>query len=215
MAPDRDALNCIRILTRILPFIYEASHLEEWEEKFFWGWRKKKTRQAQVATEVLFDEAHNERDERTQPQTTENDRELVKPLAEELIDTLLDLLFYTDFTIPRLATSKTKVTYAIWQSGVGCNSAMVSSKEHESNRAEILRLLLTLTGKSMYMPPSELFLCVIANSKILMESGLLPVKGVKAITYIAACADKQIVLTTLCSLLNTVGTSFAKVLRSY
>ena len=37
LAPDRDALNCIRILTRILPFIYEAEHLEEWEDKFFWA----------------------------------------------------------------------------------------------------------------------------------------------------------------------------------
>jgi hypothetical protein len=44
LAPERDALNCIRILTRILPFIYEAEHLEEWEDKFFWGVRRKRTR---------------------------------------------------------------------------------------------------------------------------------------------------------------------------
>jgi hypothetical protein len=156
LAPERDALNCIRVLTRILPFIYEADHLEEWEEKFFWGWRKKKTRQAQVATEILFDEAQNEEDP-TQPHENENGRELVKPLAEELIDTLLDLLFFTDFTIPTLATTKAKVTYAIWQSGVGSNSPMVSIKEHESNRTEVLRLLLTLTSQSMYLPPSKSF----------------------------------------------------------
>ena len=35
--------------------------------------------------------------------------------------------------------------------------------------------------------------------------GILPVKGVKAITYLATCPDKQVVLSTLCSLLNTVG----------
>jgi hypothetical protein len=198
-------LNCVRILTRILPFIYEADHLDEWEEKFFWGWRKKRTRQAQVATEVLFDEGRNEGEEETHTQTNENDRELVKPLAEELVDTLLDLLFYTNFTIPKLATTKAKVTYAIWQSGVGCNSPLVSSKEHESNRAEVLRLLLTLTGKSMYMPPSELSAFDVTDSYVLIKSGLLPVKGVKAITYIATCSDKQIVLSTLCSLLNTVG----------
>jgi hypothetical protein len=154
LAPDKEALNCIRILTRVLPFIYEAEHLEEWEEKFFWGRRKKKTRQAQVATEVLFDEAHDEEQE-TQARPQDGNHEDMKPLAEELIDTLLDLLFYVDFTIPKLAAAKTKVTYAIWQSGVGCNSAMVSTKEHENNRCEILRLLLTLTGKSMYMAPSE------------------------------------------------------------
>jgi hypothetical protein len=31
------------------------------------------------------------------------------------------------------------------------------------------------------------------------------VKGVKAITYIATCPDKQVVLSVLCSLLNTVS----------
>ncbi|RMZ42715.1 hypothetical protein AFCA_009742 [Aspergillus flavus] len=183
LAPDRDALNCIRILTRILPFVYEAEHLEDWEDKFFWGRRKKKTREAQVAAEILFDEAQAE-EPRTSPGP--NDYEEVKPLAEELIDTLVDLLFYTDFTIPKLPTTKSKVSYSIWQSGVGCNTSMGSNKELENNRCEIIRLLLTLTGKAMYMP-----------------SGLLPVQGVKAITYFATCPDKQAVLTLLCSLLNT------------
>jgi hypothetical protein len=153
LAPDRDALNCIRILTRILPFIYEADDLEAWEEQFFWAPRKRRTRQAQVAAEILFDEAHAENED-SLPQPRVDDREDVKPLAEELIDTLLDLLFYTGFTIPKLSTSEAKVSYAIWQSGVGCNTAMVSTKEYENNRMEILRLLLTLTGKSMYMSPS-------------------------------------------------------------
>jgi hypothetical protein len=43
-APERDALNCIRILTRILPYIYEAEQLQPWEDKFFWGVRRKRTR---------------------------------------------------------------------------------------------------------------------------------------------------------------------------
>lgn len=154
LAPERDALNCIRILTRLLPFIYEAAHLEEWEESFFWSRRKKRTRQAQVAAEVLFDEARGG-DEQSQIHSLERDYEDVKPLAEELIDALLDLLFYTGFTIPKLAATKSKVTQAIWQSGVGCNSAMVSSRDMENNRYEVLRLLLTLTSKSMYMPPSK------------------------------------------------------------
>ncbi|RAH71788.1 Hid1 family protein [Aspergillus aculeatinus CBS 121060] len=184
LAPDRDALNCIRILTRLLPYIYEAEHLEEWEEKFFWARRKKKTREAQVAPEVLFDEAQAEERDQASPRAAE--LEDAKPLAEELIDTLLDLLFYTNFTIPKLSSAKTKVSWSIWQSGVGCNTSMGSTKELESNRCEVLRLLLTLTGKAMYMP-----------------SNLLPVQGVRAITYITTCPDKQAVLTLLCSLLNT------------
>ena len=154
LAPDRDALNCIRILTRILPFIYEADYLEEWEEKFFWGRRRRKTREAQVAAEVLFDEAQAE-EMRDQTSPRDNEYEDKKPLAEELIDTLLDLLFFTDFTIPKLPTATNKVSYSIWQSGVGCNSSMGSSKELENNRCEVIRLLLTITGKAMYMPSGK------------------------------------------------------------
>lgn len=153
LAPDRDALNCIRILTRVLPFIYEAEHLEEWEEKFFWTRRKKKTRQAQIAAEVLFDEAQaEEQGHEGSPQA--GDYEDVKPLAEELIDTLQDLLFYTDFTIPKLSTANSKISHSIWQSGVGCNTSMGSNKDLESNRCEIVRLLLAFTGKAMYISPS-------------------------------------------------------------
>lgn len=183
IAPDRDALNCIRVLTRLLPYIYEAEQLEEWEEKFFWGARRKKSRKAQLAADVLFDESQN--DEITSPKA-EPEYEEVKPLAEELIDTLTDLLFYIGFTIPRLPTAKSKVSYAIWHSGVGCKTSIGSTKELENNRCEVLRLLLTLTSKSMYM-----------------SSSVLPVQGVKAITYLATCPDKQVVLSVLCSLLNT------------
>ncbi|KAJ5947907.1 hypothetical protein N7466_000922 [Penicillium verhagenii] len=185
LAPDRDVLNCIRILTRLLPFVYEAEHLEDWEEKFFWSRRKRKTRQSQIAGEVLFDDAQLE-DQQDGSSPYGEEYEDVKPLAEELIDTLLDLLFFADFTIPMLPTAKSKISYSIWQSGVGCNTSMGSNKTLENNRCEILRLLLTMTGKAMYLP-----------------SNTLPVQGVRAITYITTCQDKQAVLTTLCSLLNT------------
>ncbi|KAI9847904.1 MAG: hypothetical protein M1837_001421 [Sclerophora amabilis] len=185
LAPERDALNCIRILTRLLPFLYEAEHLESWEDKFFWGRRRRRTRKASLAnSEVLFDESKPE-DDPTAPVPGE-DYEDVKPLAEELVDTLIDLMFFSNFTSPKPHTGKSKVTYSIWQSGVGCNTAVASTKEFESNRSEILRLLLTMTSKSMFM-----------------SANILPVLGVKVITYMTTCADKQIILSVLCSLLNT------------
>lgn len=156
-APDRDALNCIRILTRLLPFLYEAEYLEEWEDKFFWARRRRKTRRAQIArTEILFDEA--QRVDVEHPGSGEDDFEEAKPLGEDLLDTLTDLLFYSGFTLPRMPNAKSKVSYTIWQSGVGCNTSVGSSKEIESNRCEILRLLLTMTSKSMYMSSSEFIL---------------------------------------------------------
>jgi hypothetical protein len=134
--------------------VYEAEHLEEWEEKFFWTTRRKKTREAQLATDVLFDEAQSEEGQEP-PSTRTQDYEDMKPLTEELIDTLMDLLFFADFTIPKLPSAKSKVSYSIWQSGVGCNTSMGSSREFENNRCEILRLLLTITGKAMYMSSSK------------------------------------------------------------
>lgn len=185
LAPERDALNCIRVLTRILPFLYEADHLEAWEDKFFWGARRKRSRRGQLRTEVLFDEADPE--QTPTERDSEPEFEQTKPLAEDIIDTLIDLLFFSDFTLPKVPAGKTRVSYAIWQSGVGCNTPVASTKEFENNRTEILRLLLTLASKSMYM-----------------SANVLPVKGVKAITYMATCPDKQVVLSVLCSLLNTV-----------
>ena len=185
LAPERDALNCIRILTRVLPYLYEADHLQSWEDKFFWGARRKRTRRSTIANEVLFDESQEEERDVKPPLDEFED---AKPLAEELIDTLVDLLFFSDLTVPRQPHGKPKVTYAIWQSGVGCNAAVATTKEYESNRCEILRLLLTMASQSMYMSPN-----------------VLPTKGVKALTYVCTCPDKQVVLSVLCSLLNTVS----------
>lgn len=143
-------MNCIRVLTRILPFLYEADHLEGWEEKFFWIRKKKRSWKGHGSrAEVLFDDSQPDE---TLDAAAKDQFEDVKPLGEELIDTLIDLLFLTEFTLPHNERSKSKITYAIWQSGVGCNTPMSSNKELESNRAEILRLLITLSSKSLYMP---------------------------------------------------------------
>jgi hypothetical protein len=154
LAPERDALNCIRVLTRLLPFIYEADHLEGWEDRFFWGARRKRSRRGQLKTEVIFDEAEAEVDPDQTPTQGEPEFEQAKPLAEEIIDTLIDLLFFSDFTLPKVSAGKNKVSYAIWHSGVGCNTPVASTREFENNRTEILRLLLTLASKSMYMSAS-------------------------------------------------------------
>ena len=103
-APDREALNCIRILTRLIPFIYESEPLEAWEDKFFWGTRRKRsTRRSPNADE-------------TSPEAiVPEEYEDAPPLMEELVDCLVDLLFYQGFTLPPAASpGKSKVTYAIW-----------------------------------------------------------------------------------------------------
>lgn len=102
---------------------------------------------------MLFDEAAGQ----DIPRAEDGDYEEVRPLAEELIDTLVDLLFFSDFTLSKLTPDKPKVSYTIWQSGVGCNTAVATNQELESRRMEVLRLLLTLASKSMYTSASELW----------------------------------------------------------
>ena len=147
--------------------------------------RRKRVKKDAQKAEVLFDDAHPEiglEDKDTQ----HDDYEEAKPLAEELIDTLLDMLFLAGFTLPTSERLKAeRVSYTIWSSGIGCNNNISTYKELESNRTEVLRLLIALSSKSMYLP-----------------ANVLPVKGVKALTYIATYPEKQVVLSTLCSLLN-------------
>lgn len=151
VAPEKHALNCIRVLTRVIPFLYEADHLESWKERTFWQKRRRPTRKplGHIKSELIFDEG--QRDEAPQSEV-EAEFEEIKPLGEELVDTLVDLLFYLDFTLPPDERPKIKVTYSIWQSGVGCNTAPNSSSQIESNRSEVLRLLLTLSSEALYLP---------------------------------------------------------------
>lgn len=184
VAPEKHALNCIRVLTRVLPFLYEAENLESWRERTFWEKRRRPAkRKIARKSEVLFDEVRQQ--DHHEPEAEEQFED-IQPLGEELVDTLVDLLFYTDFTLPPNDRTRSKVTYSIWQSGVGCNTQMNSSSQLESNRCEILRLLLTMSSEALYMSPN-----------------VLPVKGIKAVTYLTTCPDKQVVLSLLCSQLNT------------
>ena len=90
------------------------------------------------------------------PEIEKGQFEEVKPLAEELLDALIDLLFFAEFTIPANERTKPKVNYSIWTSGVGCNASIPTNGRLENNRTEVVRLLLTLASKSMYMPSSKL-----------------------------------------------------------
>ena len=210
LAPEGEALNCIRVLTRILPFIYEKNGLEAWEERFFWGARRKRTRKSSITrTEVLFDEANPHSESDPVPPTAGEEFEPAPPLMEELIDTLIDLLFYSGFTLSESFSSKAKVTYAIWQSGVGCNTPVGTTKELESNKIETLRLLLAITSKAMFIPASQSLLPTLRNKSLPGVNGwgidVLPVKGTRALTYMTIFGEKKVVLPTLCSLLNTVS----------
>ena len=169
----RTLLNCVRILTRVLPYVYESDESRRWEESTFSALHDSEFYEGYLADSSAF----------MLPDST---------LTEQLVDTLLDVLFYTGFTLPWPEADQGQrragqVSYGLWQSGIACDTSILSTKEMESRRTEIMRLLLTLESKSIYVSPGEY---------IEYE--------VQAVECITRHRDKRRIQSLLCSLLNTI-----------
>ncbi|KAJ2444307.1 hypothetical protein IWW46_002092 [Coemansia sp. RSA 2440] len=154
----KQLLNCVRVLARLIPFVYEArSDGSTIEDIVLWTQRPRPGSGADYS------------------------------LGKQLVSATIDLLFTSGFTVPQATVGEdTAVRYTIWENGVGQTSSLGSSKENVSNRIEVLRLLLVLCCKTMYVPPARSV--AIAN---------------RALHTIAYNANKKMVLCLLCSLLNT------------
>ena len=151
-----EILNGIRILTRILPYIYEADHLHDWEDRFFWQPRKPAWYDdPQTLKRTYYDGLDTEKEyaERNK------NKEIGLPLGELMLDLLVNYLFFPNFTLPaRNGLQALKPQFTVWQSGIGANKGAGMSKENEKNANEVLKLLLVLCSRSMYTAPSESFL---------------------------------------------------------
>ncbi|CAD5221855.1 unnamed protein product [Bursaphelenchus xylophilus] len=121
----KKVLNCVRLLTRLVPFLFEDS---EWRE-LFWS-----------------------------PLPSED-----IPLASVLLGILSDLLFCPDFTVspfsnrpdgPQTLDGLDSCEF-IWQAGVGFANKTTINSVHDSNRTEILRLLLALFSEVIYIPVTD------------------------------------------------------------
>lgn len=144
-----EVLSCIRLLTRCLPYIYEADVLREWEHGFFW-----KPRRAQQIAVRQFVDGLNPVKKISNP-----DEEIDRPLGQVLIDMLIRYLFthgltlpnkYDDNGVPQLRTS-----WNSWNSGIGCKKSAGMTKDNQKNAAEVLSLLLVLCSQQMYNSPGE------------------------------------------------------------
>lgn len=177
-APAKELLNCIRILTRVLPFIYEqhadSREADEWVERLFWSTKQVRTSAAGPPTD------NNPEDD------SEAAHANTKPLGEQLVDTAMGLLFCGGFTVPRAPGVADKNVLLIWETGVGCTTPITSTHDLESNKVEVLRFLLTLCSDCLYT-----------------SSAVLPAKGSRFLTYMTINTDRRMAMATLCSLLNT------------
>ncbi|XP_042895920.1 protein HID1 [Parasteatoda tepidariorum] len=133
---QQTVLNCVRLLTRILPYIFEEP---DWRG-FFWSSLPGRS------SDETDDEAEN------------------MPLSQSLISALCDLLFCPDFTVsagkksgpdnPEDLQSIDSCEY-IWEAGVGFAHTPTHVPQHDYNRTEILKLLLACFSQTMYMPAAD------------------------------------------------------------
>lgn len=132
-------LNCTRLLTRILPYIFEDP---DWRG-FFWS-------SVPGAVQRLDEEDEEE--------------EQCRPLAESLLLSIADLLFCPDFTVhsheksePDSAEDLQSIDSCefIWEAGVGFAQSPPVNYIHDQNRTELLKLLLTCFSEAIYLPPSS------------------------------------------------------------
>lgn len=135
---QQTVLNCVRLLTRILPYIFEEP---DWRG-FFWSSIPGKSDETDTDNENM-------------------------PLSQSLVTALCDLLFCPDFTVssskragpdnPEDLQSIDSCEY-IWEAGVGFAHTPGHVPQHDSNRTEILKLLLTCFSQTMYLPSTEVHL---------------------------------------------------------
>ncbi|KAE8185049.1 hypothetical protein CF328_g7660, partial [Tilletia controversa] len=105
----------------------------------------------------------------TPPTSTDKPTQELEPcFMEQLLEVCINLLFRSGFTVPwtddqQLTPSSQNqettsfVHLVIWYAGVGTSQELErTTRTHESHRVEVLRLLLVLLSKSMYIPlPSQ------------------------------------------------------------
>uniref|UniRef100_H3CWN3 HID1 domain containing n=1 Tax=Tetraodon nigroviridis TaxID=99883 RepID=H3CWN3_TETNG len=132
-------LNCARILSRVLPYIFED---QDWRG-FFWS-----------TVPGAGRAGTNELDE----------DDGARPLAESLLLAIADLLFCPDFTVHSHRRGPVDSVESmqsidsceyIWEAGVGFAQSPPLNYIHDLNRTELLRLLLTCFSEAMYLPPSS------------------------------------------------------------
>lgn len=200
IAPAKELLNCVRLLTRILPFVFEqkgqSPETDRWIEEFFWGKRRVRkhitgkadlssvVNPAPAATSTAAASSSSSEPAFDQESFDRNAAEFydAQPLGEQLVDTALSLLFCPGFTVPRTSGS----SYSIWETGVGCTTPINSTGEQDSNKIEILRFLLALISERLYT-----------------SSSALAAQGSKFLTYTVTQTNRRMAMAILCSLLNT------------
>ena len=115
-------LNCVRVLQRVLPIVFEIDgETTRFELEVLW--KKEEVEDTPVNEEplqfVIEDDDEDSEEEGAEPPTRTapkpKETKTIPSLAERLLSCLIDLLFCCGFTIPLKAqVNHYKINHAIW-----------------------------------------------------------------------------------------------------
>jgi hypothetical protein len=86
------------------------------------------------------------------------EKKVNNPLAAQLLNSLVTLLFFPNFTIAFSPSPQTKQTGEAlpsnnyWAEGLGTKAVLVPSTTQITNRVEVLKCLTTCLSQSLYTP---------------------------------------------------------------
>jgi hypothetical protein len=160
--PDltKELLNCLRVLSRVIPFVL-AHEDRSLEQSLFWTptsthrRRNTGTNEEEASHFVIDDGEEDETAQTTTAGTNGGTGNVGKPLAKRLLDSSIDLLFVHGFTLPPPTQhNDKKISYTIWENGIGSTLSVPSTREVDNNRIDVLRFLLSILSKTLYVPSS-------------------------------------------------------------
>ncbi|KAI0262890.1 high-temperature-induced dauer-formation protein-domain-containing protein [Gloeopeniophorella convolvens] len=201
----KEVLNCMRVLQRVFPVIFELdSEPSVFEKEVLWkkdvvGGQPHQEETEHTPQFVIEDDEEDEGEAgeagapaaAPQPKTSPKQTTVLPSLGERLFSCLVDLLFCCGFTLPtKLQVDHYKINYIIWEKGVGSTADLGPTQALDTNKTEVLRLLLVLLSRQIYTPPGSLF----------TSPSMYTLHFVQR-------SQRRDVLTILCSLLNTAMNS--------
>eukprot|EP01112_Ceratiomyxa_fruticulosa_P011774 TRINITY_DN3228_c0_g1_i1.p1 TRINITY_DN3228_c0_g1~~TRINITY_DN3228_c0_g1_i1.p1 ORF type:complete len:920 (-),score=197.60 TRINITY_DN3228_c0_g1_i1:95-2854(-) len=147
-------INCITLVSRILPFVFEDTE-DEFMDRVFWQNlpphpppSESNAKKVPPVNEIVIEAEQN-----------------LEPLAVRLLNVLLDLLFQPNFTIanipppPRDVLNNSFPINYIWAGGLGVDQEdVLPTPNHQTwiHRTEVLKCLLVCLSGSLYTTPQQL-----------------------------------------------------------
>lgn len=215
----KEVLNCLRVLQRVLPVVFEVEgESSGFELEVLW--KKQEAEDipdepfsgSSAPQFVIEDDESSENGDEKEPPASAPQQLKKKQqpsLGERLFNCIIDLLFCCGFTLPtKIQKDHYKLNYVIWcvvrhcfaqhssdrvvhrEKGIGSTSDPGPNHQYDNNKTEVLRLLLVLLSRQIYISPGSLF----SNPSLYT-------------LHIVQQTQRRDVLTLLCSLLNTAMNS--------